>query len=71
MIDYPGEFSTPISDLNTIKLHIHSAIPDVKSRYMFMDVNDFYLNNHMDRDKNIMIQISIIPQESVETSNLA
>ena len=31
-----------------------------------MDVNDFYLNHHMDRDENIMIQISMIPQEFVE-----
>ena len=36
-----------------------------------MDVKDFYLNNHMDRDKYIMIQNSMIPQEFVEIYNLA
>ena len=66
LIDYPGEVSTPTSDLTTMKLHINSAISDVKSRYMCMDVNDFYLNNQMDRDKYIMIQISMIPQEFAE-----
>ena len=54
-----------------MKLHINSAISDVKSRCMLMDVKDFYLNNHMDRDKYIMIHISMIPQEFVEKYNLS
>ena len=54
MIDYPGKVSTPKSDLTTMKLHINSAISDVKSRYMLMYVKYFYLNNHMDRDEYIM-----------------
>ena len=66
MIDYPGEVSTPTSELTTMKLHINSAISDVRSRYMCMDVNDLYLNNQMDRYEYIMIQISMIPQEFVE-----
>ena len=45
MIDYPGEFSTQTSDLTTIKLYVNSIISDVKSRYMCMEINDFYLNN--------------------------
>ena len=51
IIYYPGEFSTPTSDLTTIKIHVNSAISYVKSRYMVMDVKYFYLNNQMDRDK--------------------
>ena len=38
MIDYPGEVSTPTSDLTTMKLHVNSAISDLKSRYMCIDV---------------------------------
>ena len=41
IIDYWGEFSTPTSDLTSVKLHANSAISDIKSRYMCMDVNDF------------------------------
>ena len=36
-----------------------------------MDVRDFYLNNHMNRDKYIMIKLSTIPQEFVEKYNIA
>ena len=62
LVDYPGEFRTPTSDLTTMKLHVNRAISDVKSRYMYIDVKYFYLNNQMDRGKCIMIQISMIPQ---------
>ena len=57
MIDYPGEVSTPTSYLTTIKLHVNSAISDVKLIYMCMDIKYFYLNNQMNRGKYIMIQI--------------
>ena len=66
IIDYPGEVSTSASDLTTMKLHVNSAILDVKSRYMCMYVKYFCLNNQMDRSEYIMIQIPIIPQELVE-----
>ena len=47
-----------------------SAISDVKSRYMFIDVKHFYFNNKKDRTEYIMIHISMIPQEFVEKYNL-
>ena len=49
-----------------MKLNINSAISDLKSIYMCMYVNYFYLNNQMERDEYIMIQISMIPQEFVK-----
>ena len=66
MVDYPGEVSTPTSDLTNMKIHINIAISEVKSRYMCMDIKDFFLNNQMDRDEYITIQLSMIPQEFVE-----
>ena len=71
MIYYPGEVSTLTSYLTTMKTHINSAMSDFKSRYVCMDVRDFYLNNQMEREKYIMIHISMIPQEFVEKYNLA
>ena len=49
IIYYPGEFITPTSDLNTMKLNVNSFISDIKYRYMCTDVKYFYLNNHMYR----------------------
>ena len=62
LIDYPGEVSTPIADLTTMKLCVNRSISDVKSRYMCMDVKYFYLNNYMYGSEYIMIHISMIPQ---------
>ena len=45
LIYYQGEVSTSTSDLIIMKVHVHSAISDVKSRYMCMEVKVFYLNN--------------------------
>ena len=46
---YPGDVSTPTSYLTTMKLHVNSAISDLKSRYMCMGMKDFYQSNIMDR----------------------
>ena len=61
LIYYLGSFSTSTSYLTTMKPYVNSAISDIKSKYMCMDVKDFYLKNHMDRSEYIMIQISTIP----------
>ena len=45
IIYYTEEVRTPTSELTNMKLHVKSNISDVKSRYMCMDVNDFYLKN--------------------------
>ena len=57
--------------LTTMEIYVNSIISYVTSRYMCMYVMDFYLNKQMDRDKYIMIQFSMIPQEFVEKNNLA
>ena len=69
-MDYPGEVSTPTSDLTTMKLHVNITISDVKSKYMRMDVKYFHLNNQMYRAEYIIIQISMITQEFVDKYNL-
>ena len=70
LIDYPVDVGTPTSELTTIKIRVNSAISDVKSRYMCVDLKDFYLNNQMDIVEYIMIHISMIPQQFVEKYNL-
>ena len=66
IIDYPGDISTPTSDLTTMQIHVNIAISYVKSRYICMDLRYFYLKNMMGREEYIMIQIAMIPHEFVE-----
>ena len=65
LIDYTGEFSTPTSDLTTMKMHVNSVISEIKSQYMFMDVKYFYLNNCVYRVEYIMILISMIQKKII------
>ena len=53
-----------------MKLLIYSAISDVKTRYMCMDVKYFYLNKIMYRVEYIIIHIVMIPQEFLDKYNL-
>ena len=47
--DYPGEVSTPTSDLPTVKIHVNCVISDIIFQDMCMYVNYFDLNNFMDQ----------------------
>ena len=66
LIYYPGEVSTPTSDLTTMKLHVNRAISDIKSNYICMGIKYFCLNNQIDRSECMMKQVSVIPQEFVD-----
>ena len=43
IIDYTGEVITPTSELIAMKLHVNSAISDIRSRYICMEAKYFYL----------------------------
>jgi hypothetical protein len=70
LVDYPGNVSTPTADVTTIKTHWNSVISDTKSRYMCMDVKDFYLNNPMARPEFIRIAVEMIPVEFMDAYQL-
>ena len=56
IIDYPGDVSTPTSDLTTMKIHVNSAISDVKARCIGKYMKYFYRNGKMmDKAEYIMI----------------
>ena len=49
LVEYPEEVRTPIVDMTEVKIHVDSVISDIITRYMCMDVKDFYLNNYMNQ----------------------
>ena len=66
IIDYQGEVNTSTSYLTTMKLHVNSAISDLKSGYICIDVKYFYSNNCMDIADFKMIQITMTSQEFID-----
>ena len=47
LIAYPGDCGTPTVDLLTVKLLLHSIIYTPGSKFMTIDIKDFYLNTPM------------------------
>eukprot|EP00978_Attheya_sp_CCMP212_P040157 scaffold216216_cov26-Attheya_sp.AAC.1 len=66
LIDYPGNVSTPTANIKTIKTHWNS----VGSKYMCVDIKDFYLNNDMEIYEYIRIPVEMIPEEFIRAYNL-
>ena len=69
-VDYPGEVSTKTSDLITAKLLFNSVISTPGSKFMSLDIKDFYLNNELPRKEYARIHLSLIPQDIIEQYNL-
>ncbi len=43
-VHYPGNAGTPTANLLTIKILINSIISAAGTKFMTMDIKDFYLN---------------------------
>ena len=65
-----GPVSTPTSDLTTSKLHWNSVILTPGSKYLVVDVKNFYLKNAMAKHEYYNIAISLIPQDFIDSYNL-
>jgi hypothetical protein len=50
-VQYPGNTGTPTANLLTVKILINSIISTPGTKFMTMDIKDFYLNTPMARYK--------------------
>ncbi len=65
LIDYPGDVSTPTTDMTTAKILFYSVISTPDARFMCTDVKEFYLNTPMARFEYMRLPIHIIPPKIV------
>jgi hypothetical protein len=70
LIDYPGELTTRTADLTTTKLLWNSVISTKDSRYMCLDIENFYLGTPMARFEYMKIPIDVFPQATIDQYNL-
>ena len=63
---FDGPVSNPISDLTTSKLRWNSVIFTPGSKYLVIDVKNFYLNNAMEKHEDYMINFSLIPKDIID-----
>ena len=70
LIDYPGELTTRTADLTTTKILWNSVISTPGSRYLCLDIKNFYLGTPMDRFEYMKMPIDIFPQTTIAQYNL-
>ena len=69
-LDFDGTVSKPTSYVNTYKLHWNCVISTQETKYLGVDVNNFYLNNLMTNNEYYMIALRLIPQDIIDNYNL-
>ena len=61
LINFPGDITTPTSDIKTAKLIFNSVLSTKNSKFVCADIANFYLNNTMDRYEYMKLPLEIIP----------
>ncbi len=70
LVNYPGNCGTPTADLITVKLLLNSIISMPHSKFMTLDLKDFYLMTPMKRYKYFHMEIDLFPQDIIGQYNL-
>jgi hypothetical protein len=65
-IEYPGDKSTRTAGLTTAKILINSIISTLGTKFLVIDINNFYLNTHLGRFEYMVINLSLLPQERID-----
>jgi hypothetical protein len=69
-VHYPGNAGTPTADLLTVKILINSIISTAGTKFMTMDIKNFYLNTPMARYEYMGLRISDMPEDIIKHYNL-
>jgi hypothetical protein len=69
-IEYPGEKSTRTASLTTAKILINSVISTLGAKFIVIDIKDFYLNTPLGRFEYMVINLSSLPQETIDKYDL-
>jgi hypothetical protein len=69
-IEYPGNKSTRTAGLTTAKILIKSVISTLGAKFLVIDIKKFYLNTPLGRFEYMVINLSSLPQETIDKYDL-
>jgi hypothetical protein len=69
-IEYPGDKSTRTAVLTTAKVLTNSVISTWGAKFLVIDIKNFYLNTPLGRFEYMVINLSSLPQETIEKYDL-
>ncbi len=64
-INFPGKVATPTADMLVAKMRFNSVISTNDTRFMTMDISNFYLMTPLHRPEFIRIKLEDIPDEVI------
>jgi hypothetical protein len=69
-IEYPGDKSTRTAGLTTAKNLINSVISTLGAKFLVIDIKKIYLNTPLGRSECMVINLSSLPQETIDNYDL-
>jgi hypothetical protein len=69
-IEYPGDNSTRTAGLTIAKILINSVISTLGAKFLVIDIKKIYLNTLLGRFEYTVINLSSLPQETIDKYNL-
>lgn len=70
LIDYPGDKITTTADIITAKILFNSILSTKDTRFLGLDISNFYLKTPMSRYEYMKLLIKIIPKDIIQQYNL-
>ena len=67
---YAGETFTPNADINIAKCLFSSVISTKFTKFLDLDIKDFYLNTNMDQYEYMWLTQWILPQDFVDENKI-
>jgi hypothetical protein len=65
LIKCPDDSGTPTADILTIKILFNSVISTPNTKFMTIDIKDFYLMTPMDCYEYFMMKLELFPQDNI------
>jgi hypothetical protein len=65
-IEYPGDKSTRTAGLTTATILINSVMSTPNAKLFVIDINNFYLNTPLRRFEYMVINLALLPQETID-----
>ena len=66
IVHYTEDCRTPTVDLLKVKLLLNSVISTPGSRYMTLEIKDFYLNTPMKQSDYMRLKLSDLPEDFIK-----
>ena len=69
-INYPSDCGTTTANMLTVKLLLNIAISTKGSKFMSIDIKNFYLSTPMSRNEYMRLKIAELPQDFIDEYKL-